>query len=202
MSKRIISLMIVVLCISFALPGLCYAFVLLTKEQALEKAFGKDREIVIETKDLTGEKLSKVKKRLGGKLVYYQVGSESKRVKGKTNIDFYFALKDGKKTGVAIIDVEPGKWGPVEFIIALDLKGAVKVVRVMSYQEKRGRPIARRSFLRQYRGKTGKSRLKVGKDITGVSGATISSRCATFAVKKAIVLYAELYLKEKTQGTK
>jgi hypothetical protein len=65
----------------------------------------------------------------------------------------------------------------------------------MSYQEKRGRPIARLSFLRQYRGKTSKSRLKVGKDITGVSGATISSISATFAVKKAIVLYKEFYLK-------
>jgi Na+-translocating ferredoxin:NAD+ oxidoreductase RnfG subunit len=195
MSKRIISLMIIGLCISLALSGVSYAFVLLTKEQALEKVFGKDREVVIETKYLTGEKLSKVKKRLGGKLVHYQAGSESRRVKGKTNIDFYFASKDGQKTGVAIIDVEPGKWGPVEFIIALNLKGAVKVVRVMSYQEKRGRPIARRSFLRQYRGKSSKSRLKVGKDITGISGATISSRCATFAVKKAIVLYKELYLK-------
>ena len=195
MSKKTISLLIIGLCISLALSGVSYAFVLLTKEQALEKVFGKDREVVIETKYLTGEKLSKVKKRLGGKLVHYQAGSESRRVKGKTNIDFYFASKDGQKTGVAIIDVEPGKWGPVEFIIALNLKGAVKVVRVMSYQEKRGRPIARRSFLRQYRGKSSKSRLKVGKDITGISGATISSRCATFAVKKAIVLYKELYLK-------
>ena len=202
MSKRIISLIIVVLCIMFALPELCYAFVLLTKEQALEKAFGKDREIVTETKQLKGQKLSKVKKRLGGKLVHYQAGSESRRVKGKTNIDFYFALKDGKKTGVAIIDVEPGKWGPVKFIIALDLKGAVRRVRVMSYQEKRGRPIARRSFLRQYRGKTSKSLLRVGKDITGISGATISSRSATFAVKKAIVLYEELYLKYETQRPK
>jgi Na+-translocating ferredoxin:NAD+ oxidoreductase RnfG subunit len=49
--------------------------------------------------------------------------------------------------------------------------------------------------MRQYRGKTSKSSLKVGKDITGISGATISSRSATFAVKKAIVLYEELYLK-------
>lgn len=195
MSRKIISLLIIGLCISLALSGVSYAFVLLTKKQAFKKVFGKGREIVTETKRLKGETLARIKKRLGGKLVHYQKGSESKRVKGKTKIDFHFVLKDGQKAGVAIIDVEPGKWGPVKFIIAMDLKGAVRKVRVMSYQEKRGRPIARLSFLRQYRGKTSKSRLKVGKDITGVSGATISSISATFAVKKAIVLYKEFYLK-------
>lgn len=195
MSRKIISLLIIGLCISLALSGVSYAFVLLTKKQAFKKVFGKGREIVTETKRLKGETLARIKKRLGGKLVHYQKGSESKRVKGKTKIDFHFVLKDGQKAGVAIIDVEPGKWGPVKFIIAMDLKGAVRKVRVMSYQEKRGRPIARLSFLRQYRGKTSKSRLKVGKDITGVSGATISSISATFAVKKAIALYKELYLK-------
>jgi Na+-translocating ferredoxin:NAD+ oxidoreductase RnfG subunit len=195
MSRKTISLLIIGLCISLALSGVSYAFVLLTKKQAFKKVFGKGREIVTETKRLKGESLARIKKRLGGKLVHFQKGSESKRVKGKTKIEFHFALKDGQKTGVAIIDVEPGKWGPVKFIIAMDLKGAVRKVRVMSYQEKRGRPIARLSFLRQYRGKTSKSRLKVGKDITGVSGATISSISATFAVKKAILLYKEFYLK-------
>jgi Na+-translocating ferredoxin:NAD+ oxidoreductase RnfG subunit len=97
---------------------------------------------------------------------------------------------------VAIIDVEPGKWGPVEFITAMDLKGTVKRVKVMSYQEQRGRPIARNSFLNQYRGKSSSSPMQVGKDIVGVSGATISSRSATFAVKKAIVMYEEVYLKK------
>jgi Na+-translocating ferredoxin:NAD+ oxidoreductase RnfG subunit len=195
MSKRIISLIIVFLCISFALAGIAYAFVLLTEDAALKKIFGSKSEITVETKVLEGQKLSDIKSRLGGKLVYYQAGSESARVAGKKRIDFHFASRDGKKIGVAIIDVEPGKWGPVEFIIALNLEGVVKVVKVMSYQEKRGRPIARASYMRQYRGKTSKSSLKVGKDINGISGATISSRSATFAVKKAIVLYEELYLK-------
>ena len=195
MSKRVSSLMIVFLCISFALAGVCYAFVLLTKEAALKKIFGSGSEITVETKVLEGQQLEDIKRRLGGKLVDYQAGSESRRVASKKRIDFHFASREGKKIGVAIIDVEPGKWGPVEFIIALNLQGVVKVVKVMSYQEKRGRPIARGSYMRQYRGKTSKSTLKVGKDITGISGATISSRSATFAVKKAIVLYEELYLK-------
>jgi Na+-translocating ferredoxin:NAD+ oxidoreductase RnfG subunit len=48
--------------------------------------------------------------------------------------------------------------------------------------------------MNQYRGKSSSSLLQVGKDIVGVSGATISSRAATFTVKKAIVIYEEVHL--------
>ena len=79
--------------------------------------------------------------------------------------------------------------------IAMDVEGKVRRVKVMSYQEIRGRPIAQSSFMNQYRGKTNKSALEVGRDIIGISGATISSRAATFAVKKALVIYEEVYHK-------
>jgi len=166
----------------------------MTREDALKKVFGEGVDITIETKELADPELSKIRERLDGSLVYFQKGSKSKEVEADTSIEFHFASKNGTKTGVVIFDEEPGKWGPVDFIIALDLDGAVIRVEVLSYEEKRGKPIARRSYLSQYDGKTSKSKLTVGKDITGVSGATISSRCATFAVKKAIVLYEELYL--------
>jgi len=194
MFKRSVLLVVTVICFSIVLSGTCYAMRLLTQEEALKKVFGPDVKIVTESKELVEPKLSKAKERLDGNLVYYQKGSKSEHVDAKTNFDFYFALKDGKKTGVAIFDEEPGKWGPVEFIIALDLQGTVTRVEVLSYQEKRGQPIARHSFMSQFEGKTSKSPLQIDKDINGISGATISSRCTTFAVKKAIVLYEEFYL--------
>lgn len=179
-----------------SLSGICFAFTLLTEEQALKKAFWKDAKIEKETKELTGEVLERIKERLGGNLTNLQEGAEEQEVETKTTYDFYFGVKDGVRKGVAIIDVEPGKWGPVEYITTLDIKGTVKSVRVMSYMEQRGRPIARSSFMNQYRGKTSNSTLTVGKDIVGISGATISSRSATFTVKKALVIYEELYLRK------
>ena len=196
MFKREIFLVVAVICSLIVLSGTCFAMRLLSQEEALKKVFGPDVQIVTENKELTEPALSKAKERLDGNLVFYQKGSKSKEVEAKTNFDFYFALKDGKKTGVAIIDDEPGKWGPVEFIVALDLQGAVTKVEVISYEEKRGQPIARHSFMGQFQGKTSKSPLKLYKDINGVSGATISSNCAIFAVKKAIILYETLYLNE------
>ena len=185
-----------VLGISLVITAVCFAFTVLTKDDALKEVFWSGADVEKETKELTGATLEKIKERLGGSLIYTQEGSESAAVESNTTIDFYFAKKDGQRKGVAIIDVEPGKWGPVEFIVAMDVKGTVKSVRVLSYEEIRGRPIARTSFMNQYRDKNVNSTLTVGKDIVGISGATISSRSATFTVKKALVIYEEVYLKK------
>ena len=179
----------------FSLQTVCFAFTLLTEEQALKEVFFADAEIETEVQKLSGEKLKQIKERLGGSLIYHQEGSESAEVHSERETTFYFAKKDGERKGVAIIDVQPGKWGPVTFITAMDIKGTVKAVRVMSYQEIRGKPIARMAFMNQYRGKHVNSTLTVGRDIVGISGATISSRSATFSVKKALVLYEVFYLK-------
>lgn len=194
MFKRIASAVVVACCLTFILSGTSYALRLLTQEEALKKVFGPGVEIVTENKDLAEPALSKALSRLDGSLLCVQKGARSEGLEAKCNFDFYFASKDGKKTGVAIIDDEPGKWGPVEFIVAMDLQGVVTRVEVLSYEEKRGQPIARHSFLSQFEGKSGKSQLQIDKDITGISGATISSRSAAFAVKKAAVLYEEIYL--------
>ena len=193
MVKRVIAVLSFLM---FALAAGSFAFVLLTKEDAFKEIFFSGAEIEKETKELTGATLARIKERLGGNLIYTQEGSESAAVESQTKIDFYFAKKDGERRGVAIIDIEPGKWGPVEIITAMTTDAVVKNVRVLSYQEQRGQPIARNSFMNQYSGKTSKSPLTVDKDIIPISGATISSRAATFTVRKAIVIYEEVYLKK------
>jgi hypothetical protein len=64
----------------------------------------------------------------------------------------------------------------------------------MSYQEKRGRPIARNNFLSQFFGKGSGDPVTINKDIRAISGATISSDATCFVVKKAIVLYEDAFL--------
>lgn len=176
--------------------GVCSAFTLLTKEQALNEAFWKGAVIETETKELTGLVLKNIREKLGGSLVFYQEGAAEQEVEEKTTYEFYFGVgDDGKRKGVAVIDTEPGKWGPVEYIVSMTVDGKIRSVKVMSYEETRGRPIARLSFMNQYRGKDADSTLEVGKDIIGISGATISSISATFTVKKVLVIYKSLYLK-------
>lgn len=189
-------LLVIVVCI---IVGIFYTSVyavrLLSKKIALKKMLPEAESIVEETRKLTGDEKEKINKNLGGVMVFYQPGSESEKVYERNEYTFYFGMKGGKKTKVAIIEKQPGKWGPVEYIIALDAKTAkVTDLAVMSYTERRGRPIARRNFLKQFVGKHNKDPIKVRKDIRGITGATISCVATCFAVKKISTMYEVLYL--------
>jgi Na+-translocating ferredoxin:NAD+ oxidoreductase RnfG subunit len=173
----------------------CQAMRLLTREEALKEMFPDAQSISNHTRLMTVDEVERIKARLGGQLVHYQEGSKSEKVDEQLEYHFYFAMAAGNETGVAIVESQPGKWGPVEFCIALDPKTAkVKNLAVMSYEEKRGRPIARNNFLKQFIGKGSEDPIQVRRDIRGISGATISSDCTCFAVRKAIVMYEELFL--------
>jgi Na+-translocating ferredoxin:NAD+ oxidoreductase RnfG subunit len=181
-----------------ALTHNAMAIRLLDREQALKKMFPEAEEIITEKRELTVTEIEQIKEKLGGNLAHFQKKSESNDTTNKIEYVFYFNVNNGQKSEVAIIEQQPGKWGPVEFIIVLDADTAkIKNVAVMSYKEKRGRPIARRNFLKQFFDKSSKDPIKVRKDIRAISGATISSDCACFAIKKAIALYEVLFLKEE-----
>ena len=167
---------------------------LLTNKEALKQMFPDVDQVVKETVTLTSAELTKVKARLGGHLVHFQAGSESEKVSETSTFTFYIGIKGNSRIRMAFIDEQPGKWGPVEFIIALNTNpGKIHNLAVMSYQEKRGRPIARNNFLQQFAGKGSSDQITLNKDIRAISGATISSDATCFAVKKAIAIFEEVY---------
>ena len=174
------------------------ASTLLTQEEALKEMFPNVDEIVTEVITPSADVIAQIKNELGGSLVHVQSGSQSEAVDESTQFTFYYGLKNGEKIGVAIIDTQPGKWGPVQYIICLDPKvGYVQNLAVMSYKEKRGRPIARKSFLKQFIKKNIGDPIKVRKDIRAISGATISSDATCFAVKKVIAIFKYAVLDSK-----
>ena len=187
-------LMILSVLLALVLVRPAAGVVLLNQDQALKQMFPDAAKIVPEVHVFTAAQVDTAKAQLGGKWTLYQSGSKSEESKENDSVTFFFGMKDGKKTGVALVEVQPGKWGPVKYMVALDLTGKVANLAVMSYVEQRGRPIATRRFLDQFLGKTAKSPITIGKDIDAVSGATISSRATAFAVKKVVVLYETFFL--------
>jgi Na+-translocating ferredoxin:NAD+ oxidoreductase RnfG subunit len=190
--KKYAWLLVVLLLVVFAQPA--GAVVLLNHDAALKAMFPNVDKVVTEAVALTADQIAAVKGLCGDKWTLYQSGAKTEEVAENDTVPFYFGIKDGKKTGVALMEMQPGKWGPVHYIVALDLAGKVTDMAVMSYVEQRGRPISTKRFLGQFIGKTSKSALSVGKDVDAVSGATISSRATAFAVKKVIALYETVYL--------
>lgn len=94
--------------------------------------------------------------------------------------------------GCALEDTVIGKWGPIHYLAGLDLSGKILQIVILDYQEIRGRPIAKRRFLRQYEGKTIRDPLRLSQDVDGISGATISSGSLTEGVRKILYIYAHI----------
>ena len=117
---------------------------------------------------------------------------------GKVRLDrdefqFYVAKKEGEILGYAIQDAVPGKWGLIYYMLHIDPQGKIKDTIVLAYEEKRGKPVAKRRFLKQFRGKTVKNKIKMMSDIRGVTGASISSRGMTDGIRKTLHVFNRLY---------
>jgi Na+-translocating ferredoxin:NAD+ oxidoreductase RnfG subunit len=98
-----------------------------------------------------------------------------------------FTVYNGDKImGWAVIADEMGKIKPITFLVGIDDKYRILGVFVLEYRDLFGSEIKRKSFLRQFIGKSIDDTLGIGKDIDAVTGATISSHAATEMVKKSL----------------
>ena len=198
--KKILTVLIVVMVCGVIFHTSAFAITLLTKEEALKAMYPDITDVKTVSHTLSAGEITAIKEKMGGKLVHFQKGSQSEGITDATTYDFHIGMKDGKPVRMAIIEAQPGKWGPVEFIVAIDAAtGKINNMAVMSYKEKRGRPIARQNFLSQFFGKgdsdpiSVKSEKGVRKDIRAISGATISSDCACFAARKVVAIYNNVF---------
>ena len=101
----------------------------------------------------------------------------------------YILKGEDRVLGYAFEDTVLGKWGPIHYVVGINDAGEVLRVIVLDYQEIRGRPVAKRRFLRQYEGKTAHDPVRLREDIDGISGATISSRSLTDGIRKIINIF-------------
>lgn len=106
-------------------------------------------------------------------------------------IPIYIIKKDQQTIGYALEHTVKGKWGPIHHLLVLNPQGKIQNIHILSYEEKRGRPIAKPRFTRQFIGKSIHNPVRLKKDIQGVTGATISSRGITDGVRKLLAVFEE-----------
>jgi FAD:protein FMN transferase len=107
---------------------------------------------------------------------------------------FYRAEKKGTDLGYAVVDQQVGRFKPITFMVQISPKGEVGRIEVMVYRESRGEGIKRQRFLKQFRGKSLGDPIRMNRDITVLSGATMSSRALTAGVRKVLALVQRRYL--------
>lgn len=160
--------------------GLAFAEVLTSKEEALKQLLAQAETVTPKTVSLSEEQKKKIERNAG-----VELNSDEFR--------FYIGEAAGKIVGYAAEDTVPGKWGPIHYILGITPEGRVTNVIILEYKERRGRPVAKKRFLKQYIDKTASDPVRLRKDIDGVTGATISSRGITDGVRKLLYIFEEFF---------
>lgn len=90
--------------------------------------------------------------------------------------------------GYALLDNVLGKSMPITFMVFFDLEGIILGTRVVKYREAIGGEISSSKWNRQFSGKDYTSGFKIGADIDGISGATISVKSMTRGIQRLTFL--------------
>lgn len=126
------------------------------------------------------------------------------RLKRELDTDSFRVFVGEKRRKVkkyAVITNENGCFHPMTFVTSVRSDGSIDGVSVMVYRESRGKEVTRKRFLRQFKGKSVESPIRVNKDIIHVTGATTSVRGINRGVRRAVAIVDMFYLRGGNNAT-
>jgi Na+-translocating ferredoxin:NAD+ oxidoreductase RnfG subunit len=91
--------------------------------------------------------------------------------------------------GHFIVDEAIGKHEFFTIALGLNADSSVKQIEILDYKESYGYEVRNEAWRKQFTGKTSRASLKLGDDIRNISGATLSCRHVTDAVKRLLATY-------------
>ena len=118
------------------------------------------------------------------------------KASGKKPLSARIRVWWGSKREALFIDRVLGKHEFITYAVAIAPDGKVKGIEIMEYRETYGYQIREPKWRQQFVGKSIGNPLKLEKDITNISGATLSSAHITDGVRRVLQTYE--ILKSKT----
>lgn len=106
-------------------------------------------------------------------------------------VKIYTGLRGDDVLGYAVIDIHNVRTMPEAFMVVLTPEGSVRSVRVLAFHEPLDYLPTHRWY-DQFDEKSLASPLRLGGDIHGVVGATLSARATTRGVRRALAFYRVL----------
>ncbi len=155
------------------------AKLLVSPFDALHAIYGKD--VKIEKKNV----LLTIKK---AETVYQQAQMK----KGKKIFRTFKVTKDGKVIAYAILISRVVRTKDAAVLYMISLEGVIENVEVIAFNEP-PEFTPSKQYLSQFKGKTEKDTLHVGKDIPTVTGATMGARNVTDGARLALAVFDMLF---------
>ena len=95
----------------------------------------------------------------------------------------------GNRLGVVVTDKVIGKHEFIVYAVGITPEGKSTAPFILDFRESYGQQVEREEWRNQFVGKTRHDRLKVGKDIDNISGATLSCVNVTNGIRRMLVTY-------------
>jgi len=106
---------------------------------------------------------------------------------------YYWTISnDDTKIAYALMDNVIGKSMPITFLVILNNDGAILTSKVIKYREAYGGEVGNKNWLAQFINFTNTSQITIGKNIDGISGATISVNSLSKGIQKIAVLFPQI----------
>src|SRR5437762_3184999 len=153
---------------ALAMPAAVHAMVYLTVEQA-QSAMFPHQSLTPAFRQLQPAEIAAIKRASGAAPL-------SKDLRA-------WKTQDG---GWFIVDRVVGKHEFITYAVALTRDGAVRSVEILEYRETYGGEVRNPNWRQQFVGKRFGAPLQLDKDIKNISGATLSSRHVTDAVRRLL----------------
>jgi hypothetical protein len=104
-------------------------------------------------------------------------------------------FSEGRKIFL-LIDEAPGKTELFTFVLYIQENSSILDVDVLIYQELYGGEIDDKAFRKQFHEIKNPKSLIFGRSIQGITGATISSKSITYAVRDLLLIFQTVYQSE------
>ena len=109
---------------------------------------------------------------------------------------YYWNISNNDTTiAYALMDNVLGKSMPITFLVILNNEGAIVASKVIKYREAYGSEVGNINWLAQFTHFSDTTDFKIGKNIDGISGATISVNSLSKGIQKMAVLFP--FIKDK-----
>ncbi|MFA9461850.1 FMN-binding protein [Thiohalorhabdus methylotrophus] len=164
-----------ILALLLAGPAIGRAEVLMTKDEALAAGLGKAERVEKEVLFLSDAERQEVQQKARAEL--------------KSQLfTVYKGMAGDAITGYAFIDTRTVRSKPATFMVVLSPEGKVRELRVLAWKEPpEYRPSGR--WLAQFEGHGLEPHTALGREIQGMSGASLSSRTLTDGVRRVLAVY-------------
>jgi Na+-translocating ferredoxin:NAD+ oxidoreductase RnfG subunit len=156
-----------------------------TQEEVLGRIFSPEQQVDRRTAFLTDVQVERVRSDFGADL-------------DSQVVTFYVGTRPGGEKATAYFDTHRVRTLAETLLILVDARGQVIRVEVLSFLEP-GDYLPRDKWFEQFEGRELEDSLSLKRDIHGITGATLSARAVTLAVRR--VLAIDTVLREERRTT-